>query len=59
MRKGKLIHTARSGHGYLFDDEINESKTVRVRLLDPNFELTGKTLRAKMSTLDVIGSFIT
>jgi len=56
-RKGSVVHTARSGHGYIFDHDINEAQTVRVRLVDVDFRLTGKTLRAKWDTLEVIGEF--
>ena len=57
IRTGKLVFTKRSGHGYVFDDEVNGSKTVRVRLLDADFKLTGKTLRTRPETLVVFGRF--
>lgn len=59
MRKGKWVHTSRSGHGYVFDDELTDAQTVRVRLVDINEGLTGKTIRCKISTLEYVGTFIT
>lgn len=58
MRRGRVVYTARSGHGYVFDDEITDAQTVRVRLIDVEEGLNGKTVRCKPNTLEYIGDFI-
>jgi len=53
--KGIVVYTKRSGHGYVFDDEKTDAQRIKVRLINKDFELTGKTVRCFENTLTIIG----
>ena len=54
MKIGKIVHTRRSGHGYLFNEDRTGKIKVKVHLIH-DFKLTGKIIRCKPESLEFLG----
>ena len=56
MNRGKVVYTKRNGHGYLYEKNMTGAKIVTVHLISNQFNLTGKTVRCKMESLEILGN---